>query len=245
VSYAKLFEFQKAADLLEKLTAARPGDVEAWRLLGESALLGQQPARAVGAYEKAAALRYDDLQIQTGLADARIAEGAQGAAVEALLALRSRVAASPPARAGAPAPAPSTFSSPATFPDAGPAPDVRAGAPSASKPAAPPPAQPARPQRAPLDAVSVELLLAKVYGAWRGHDAEALATYDRLTREVAPEDFRGFLARGVFLKERGRRADADRMFLQARFLAPASRQGFVQQMAGANPVLDELPDNDG
>jgi hypothetical protein len=122
----------------------------------------------------------------------------------------------------------------------------------------------------------VELLLAKVYSAWRGHDGDALATcaslpsvcallhqehallamgalrswpllerdwndsppkrslssnavvplhthpipsckvacrYDALISRF-PEDYRGYLARGVFLRERGRRADAERMFLQ-------------------------------
>ncbi len=89
ISYAQLFEFEKAAGLLDKLVAARPKDSEAWRLLGETALLSQQPARAVGdemvccyfptplpqlfdliytthqvvAYEKAAAINPDDLQV--------------------------------------------------------------------------------------------------------------------------------------------------------------------------------------
>lgn len=60
----------------------------------------------------------------------------------------------------------------------------------------------------------MDLLLGKVYAAWRGHDNDALAVYERAVRE-GPEDFRAYLAKGLYLKERGRKADAERMFLQA------------------------------
>ena len=66
VTYAQLFEFEKAADLLDKLVAVRPRDSEAWRLLGETTLLSQQAPRSVAAYEKAVALATDDLQVITG-----------------------------------------------------------------------------------------------------------------------------------------------------------------------------------
>ncbi len=39
--------------------------------------------------------------------------------------------------------------------------------------------------------------------------------YDNLIARF-PEDFRGYLAKGVFLRDKGRRADAERMFLQVR-----------------------------
>jgi Flp pilus assembly protein TadD len=81
----------------------------------------------------------------------------------------------------------------------------------------------------------------KTYAAWRGHDQDALSTYDALIKAV-PEDFRGYLAKGVFLKERGRKGDAERMFLQAKFYAPDNMQAFVVARAGENPLLD-LPDN--
>ncbi|GLI64567.1 hypothetical protein VaNZ11_007888 [Volvox africanus] len=74
----------------------------------------------------------------------------------------------------------------------------------------------------PLDPVGVDLLTAKVYSAWRGHDQDALATYDELIKAF-PEDYRGYLAKGVFLKEKGRKADAARMFLQAPPSRPSSR----------------------
>lgn len=56
---------------------------------------------------------------------------------------------------------------------------------------------------------------AQIYNNWRGHDSDALAVYDNITR-MYPEDYRGYLAKGMFMKEKGRKADADRMFLQAR-----------------------------
>lgn len=87
----------------------------------------------------------------------------------------------------------------------------------------------------------MQLLLGKAYAGWRGHDADALAAYDALIK-AAPGDFRGYLAKGVFLKERGRRSDAERMFLQARFYAPESLKAFVAARAGENAAVD-LPDN--
>eukprot|EP00798_Chlamydomonas_sp_ICE-L_P021866 gene21866-28898_t len=93
----------------------------------------------------------------------------------------------------------------------------------------------------PYDSVSLELLLAKTYNGWRGHDKEALSTYDSVVANH-PEDFRGFLARGVYLKENGRRGESDKMFMQAKFYAPESRKAFVQRMSGISPLID-LPDN--
>ncbi len=59
----QLFEFPRAADILNSLVDSRPNDVEAWRLLGETSLLSQQSARSVEAYEKAVVLRSNDLQV--------------------------------------------------------------------------------------------------------------------------------------------------------------------------------------
>ncbi len=65
VTYAKGYDFDKASELLEKLVAAKPGDVEAWRLLGETSLLSAKAGKAVQAYESAVGLRKEDLQIVT------------------------------------------------------------------------------------------------------------------------------------------------------------------------------------
>jgi hypothetical protein len=47
----------------------------------------------------------------------------------------------------------------------------------------------------------------------------------------------------VFLKERGRQGDAERMFLQAKFYAPEEMQGFVASRAGEQAQIEPLPDN--
>lgn len=82
----------------------------------------------------------------------------------------------------------------------------------------------------------------KAYAAWRGHDQDALAAYDTLIGAF-PTDFRGYLAKGMFLKERGRQGDAERMFLQAKFYAPDNMQAFVANRAGQQPDTEPLPDN--
>lgn len=42
---------------------------------------------------------------------------------------------------------------------------------------------------------------------------------------------RGFLAKGVLLRKEGRKSDADRAFLQARFLAPKELRSVVDRVA--------------
>lgn len=262
VSYAQLFEFEKAAGLLDQLVAARPNSAEAWRLLGETTLLSQQPARSVAAYEKAAALSSDDLQVLTGLADAYIANAEQGKAIAFLTKLKasaatsSVVAATAPAPAAAPtaapeAPAVDTTAEPApvaepvsadasaastavsadastegSAPESSIAPvsqassvDTATATAAAASTSAPSTTRAAKKNAAPaspassVDAAALDLLTAKVYSRWRGHDADALATYDALIQRT-PDDFRGYLAKGLFLKERGQKADAERMFIQ-------------------------------
>ncbi|KAF8103129.1 hypothetical protein N665_0188s0083 [Sinapis alba] len=78
-----------------------------------------------------------------------------------------------------------------------------------------------------LDPIQVELLLGKAYSDWE-HISDAIAVYDRLISEH-PEDFRGYLAKGIILKENGSRGDAERMFIQARFFAPDKAKVFVDR----------------
>ena len=270
VSYAQLFEFEKAAGLLDQLVAARPNSSEAWRLLGETTLLSQQPARSVAAYEKAAALSSDDLQVLTGLADAYIANAEQGKAITFLTKLKASAATSSVAAATAPAPAaapavapmaPAVDTTAEPAPVAGPvsadasaastavsaaastegaapessiAPvsqvsrDDTATAAAAASTSAPATTSTAKKNAAPaapvssVDAAALDLLTAKVYSRWRGHDADALATYEALIQRT-PDDFRGYLAKGLFLKERGQKADAERMFIQVSVEQEAQR----------------------
>ncbi|KAJ4956201.1 hypothetical protein NE237_012984 [Protea cynaroides] len=76
-----------------------------------------------------------------------------------------------------------------------------------------------------VDPIQVELLLGKSYSDW-GHVNDAVSVYDRLIA-THPNDFRGYLAKGIILKENGKVGDAERMFIQARFFAPEKAKAFV------------------
>ncbi|XP_016683760.1 uncharacterized protein [Gossypium hirsutum] len=65
-----------------------------------------------------------------------------------------------------------------------------------------------------LDRIQVDLLLGKAYSVW-GHVSDAIAIYDQLISSN-PNDFRGYLAKGIILKENGNVGDAERMFIQAK-----------------------------
>ncbi|KAK7293997.1 hypothetical protein RJT34_16880 [Clitoria ternatea] len=78
-----------------------------------------------------------------------------------------------------------------------------------------------------LDPVQVELLLGKAYSDW-GHVNDALAVYDQLI-STHPNDFRGYLAKGIILKENKNIGDAERMFIQARFFAPDKAKALVDR----------------
>ncbi|XP_030971449.1 uncharacterized protein LOC115991720 [Quercus lobata] len=78
-----------------------------------------------------------------------------------------------------------------------------------------------------VDPVQVELLLGKAYSDW-GHISDAVSVYDRLISSH-PDDFRGYLAKGIILKENGKVGDAERMFIQARFFAPEKAKALVDR----------------
>ncbi|KAH9716530.1 TPR REGION domain-containing protein [Citrus sinensis] len=63
-----------------------------------------------------------------------------------------------------------------------------------------------------VDPIQVELLLGKAYSDG-GRVSDAVAVYDRLISSY-PNDFRGYLAKGIILKENGKVGDAERMFIQ-------------------------------
>ena len=71
-----------------------------------------------------------------------------------------------------------------------------------------------------IDDVDAELLKARVYSGWKGKGKEAEKAFLDVV-EKHPEDFRGYLARGVFMREIGRPDEASSMFKQAEALAPA------------------------
>nr|GEV89053.1 tetratricopeptide repeat (TPR)-like superfamily protein [Tanacetum cinerariifolium] len=78
-----------------------------------------------------------------------------------------------------------------------------------------------------LDPIQVELLLGKSYSDW-GHVSDAVAVYDQLISSH-PDDFRGYLAKGIILKANGKTGDAERMFIQARFFAPEGAKAIVDR----------------
>ncbi|KAG4142278.1 hypothetical protein ERO13_D06G121200v2 [Gossypium hirsutum] len=78
-----------------------------------------------------------------------------------------------------------------------------------------------------LDRIQVDLLLGKAYSVW-GHVSDAIAIYDQLISSN-PNDFRGYLAKGIILKENGNVGDAERMFIQARFFAPEKAKALVDR----------------
>ncbi|KAG5559763.1 hypothetical protein RHGRI_003151 [Rhododendron griersonianum] len=65
-----------------------------------------------------------------------------------------------------------------------------------------------------VDPIQVELLLGKAYSDW-GHVSDAVSIYDQLISNH-PDDFRGYLAKGIILKQNDRVGDAERMFIQVR-----------------------------
>jgi len=69
------------------------------------------------------------------------------------------------------------------------------------------------------DDVDAQLLEARVYSGWKGHGKDAEEAYQRVITAHG-EDFRGYLAKGVFFREIGRPAEADSLFRQAKTLAP-------------------------
>lgn len=80
-----------------------------------------------------------------------------------------------------------------------------------------------------LGDVELGMLQAKLLAQWRGHGPEAIQLYEELC-DANPDDFRPFLGRGLLLKAEGRMADAQRMFVQARFLAPSSSKATVEAL---------------
>uniref|UniRef100_A0A0D9WXR4 Tetratricopeptide repeat-like domain-containing protein n=1 Tax=Leersia perrieri TaxID=77586 RepID=A0A0D9WXR4_9ORYZ len=85
------------------------------------------------------------------------------------------------------------------------------------------------PKAQDIDLIQVDLLLGKAYSDW-GHIGDAVAVYENLIAEH-PEDFRGYLAKGIILKENGKSGEAERMFIQAKFFAPDAAKALVDRYA--------------
>lgn len=87
VLHARLGEYSTAAGQLDKLTAAKPSDVDAWRLLGETRMAAGEGSKAVAAYRKAwSASGQGSLEVLTGLTGTLLSEGQEAAAVDVVRA---------------------------------------------------------------------------------------------------------------------------------------------------------------
>ncbi|XP_051135316.1 uncharacterized protein LOC127254311 [Andrographis paniculata] len=84
--------------------------------------------------------------------------------------------------------------------------------------------------RSGVDPLQIDLLLGKTYSDC-GRITDALAIYDQIISSH-PVDFRGYLAKGIILKEIGSKGDAERMFIQARFFAPDNAKVLVDKYSG-------------
>lgn len=81
-----------------------------------------------------------------------------------------------------------------------------------------------------VDPVQIDMLLGKAYSDW-GHIGDAVAVYDSLIAS-RPNDFRGYLAKGILLKANGKVGDAERMFIQAKYFAPPKAKALVDRYSG-------------
>ena len=77
-----------------------------------------------------------------------------------------------------------------------------------------------------VDDVDGALLEARVYSGWKGHSKEAEAAYQDVI-ETHGDDFRGYLAKGVFYREIGKPDAAEGMFRQAKALVPGEMREVV------------------
>lgn len=85
VLHAKLGELGEAESKLERLTASKPDDLDAWRLLGEVRVQESKVSRAVDAYKGAwKAAKQQSLEVLTGLASSLIADGKPQEAVDTI-----------------------------------------------------------------------------------------------------------------------------------------------------------------
>lgn len=78
-----------------------------------------------------------------------------------------------------------------------------------------------------VTSVQIGLLLGKTYAEW-GHSSDAVAVYDSIIKAY-PEDFHGYLAKAILLKEQGQKGEAERMFIQARYFASEKLKPLVDR----------------
>ncbi|CAM6097762.1 unnamed protein product [Calypogeia fissa] len=219
VSYAELGEYDKAEKYLTKITQKSPGDADVFRLLAEVQNGKGDLDGSISSYRAAiqASGKKESFTLLQGLTDTLLAAKKPSEAVGELLAARARLQykfdqiksqakqAILPSTSG-------DISSPGNLKGEDNTPDIDEQ----------------------IDPITLELLLGKAYAAWDGHTSDAATVYDGLIKNY-PEDYRGFLAKGVLLKTQNKQGDAERMFIQARYLAPANSKSIVDIYSGRRP----------
>ena len=75
----------------------------------------------------------------------------------------------------------------------------------------------------------MELCIAKGYMTWKGHEDDALLTYNNTIKKF-PEDFRGYLSKGLYYQRKGQFGLAERNFIYARFRAPRDLKDQVDKV---------------
>ncbi|EFJ12113.1 hypothetical protein SELMODRAFT_446745 [Selaginella moellendorffii] len=205
VSYAELGEYAKAQTNLEKLIRMSPSNVEALRLLAEVKSSLNDFEGSSNAYRQAIkASGSTSMELLLGLTEALIDANKPGEAVDELLRAKETTKTAPGVQLLKADNVEDRTSSPAED-----------GTSSSSLD----PVQ--------ASALDIDLLLGKAYSAWN-RPTDALTVYDALIKG-RPDDFRGYLAKGVLLKEQGQASDAERMFIQARYFAPAKAKYLVDK----------------
>ncbi|KAM7253975.1 hypothetical protein ACFE04_031657 [Oxalis oulophora] len=200
VTLAELGEYTRAAPILQDLAKERPSDPDILRLLGEIKFALKDYEGSAAAYKLSAVVSKNiDFEILRGQTNALLAAKKPDEAVQIILAARERL---------------NTDRSKSNSVDVN-----TDGNKEESLSNEVDPVQ--------FYMSLVELLLGKAYSDW-GHVSDAVSVYDQLISSH-PNDFRGYLAKGIILKENGNAGDAERMFIQARFFAPAKAKALVDR----------------
>ncbi|KAL9257967.1 hypothetical protein AKJ16_DCAP05010 [Drosera capensis] len=207
VTYAELEQYDKAASLLEDLAKEKPRDPDVYRLLGEVKYELKEYEASVAAYKKSAMV----FLLLADIANPSHLQMLGSTNFEILRGLTNALLA-----AKKPEEAVQVLMQARERLSVEQVNDVS----SETKGSA----EETRPQ---VDPIQVDLLLGKAYSDW-GHVSDAVSVYDQLISNH-PNDFRGYLAKGIILKENGNVGESERMFIQARFFAPEKAKALVDR----------------
>ncbi|CAK9146123.1 unnamed protein product [Ilex paraguariensis] len=258
VTLAELGEYTRAATVLEDLTKKKPNDPDAFRLLGEVKYEIKDYEGSAAAYKSSAMLsKTIDFEVLRGLTNTLLAAKKPDEAVHVLLASREHLNAEKSSGGNIGADSSTVETKSQVDPIQGSmASRSTRSCPSSNKSVkvalactAAPTLRLRHDSTQPPTTLSlleilltaasklcvhpvtfvdlVELLLGKAYSDW-GHVSDAVSVYDQLISSH-PDDFRGYLAKGIILKENGKVGDAERMFMQARFFAPEKAKALVDR----------------